>query len=350
MQFLKKTISCVLAFLFFSVALLAQKKIIVEGSKDEAYFNYTVRTGESLSSISKAFKTDVPTMMRLNNFNNKSKLVFGKPIKVPFSPTVLTQDEKQPTAVVHKVARGENLYRISMNHNKVDMELLKKWNKLPANAMVDEGQEIIVGYVNFKNLVATDVAKNEQPKVKDEPAVTKQKDVKAEEVYILKQEEKKDESKKEEPKKEEEKKETVKNEESKKEEPKTEPRVKQVVQKEEAKQEVDLQNVSAEGAFAKAFGKNVEGRSLETRTGTAMTFKSASGWTDKKYYILINDVPPGSIVKVSNGGSKFVYAKVLWGLGGIKENEGLEFRISNSAAAMLGISDPKFPLIVTFYE
>jgi LysM repeat protein len=346
MHFLKKTVPCVLAFLFFSFSLAAQKKIVIEGSKDEAYFNYTVRTGESLSSISKAFKTDVPTIMRLNNFNNKSKLVFGKPIKVPFSPAVLTQDEKMPTAVVHKVARGENLYRISMNHNKVDMELLKKWNKLPANAMVDEGKEIIVGFVNFKNMVTADVAKTEQPKVvKDDAAAVKQKDVKAEEVYTLPvKEEKKEEVKKEEPKKEE----------PKKEEPKVEaPRVKQTAQKEEVKPsetKIDTQKIGAEGYFAPAFGKNVEGRSLETRTGTAMTFKSASGWTDKKYYILINDVPPGSIVKVSNGGSKFVYAKVLWGLGGIKENEGLEFRISNSAAAILGISDPKFPLIVTFYE
>jgi hypothetical protein len=112
----------------------------------------------------------------------------------------------------------------------------------------------------------------------------------------------------------------------------------------------DTIRLGESGFFAKAFGRGVEGRTLQTLTGTSMTFRSISGWNDKKFYILMNDVPPGSIVKVSNGGSRYLYAKVLWNLGGIKENDGLDFRISNAAAAALGIADAKFPLIVTYYE
>jgi hypothetical protein len=64
----------------------------------------------------------------------------------------------------------------------------------------------------------------------------------------------------------------------------------------------------------------------------------------------MNDVPPGSIVKLSTAANKSVFAKVLWSLGEIKENEGLNFRISNAAASALGLSDPKFNLTVTYYE
>ena len=66
-----------------------------------------------------------------------------------------------------------------------------------------------------------------------------------------------------------------------------------------------------------------------------MTFKSASGWADKKYYILMNDVPTGSVVKIKNGKNE-LYAKVLWNLSEMKENDGLAFRISTAAAAALG--------------
>ena len=80
-----------------------------------------------------------------------------------------------------------------------------------------------------------------------------------------------------------------------------------------------------------------------------MTFKSASGWADKKFYILMNDAPPGSIVKVRNG-NNVVYAKVLWSLGTQKENEGLDFRISTASAAALNISDEKFNVAVTYFQ
>ena len=80
-----------------------------------------------------------------------------------------------------------------------------------------------------------------------------------------------------------------------------------------------------------------------------MTFKSASGWADKKYYILMNDAPTGSIVKIKSGKSE-LYAKVLWGLGEMKENDGLSFRISTATAAALGITDQKFDLKVSYYE
>jgi LysM repeat protein len=113
---------------------------------------------------------------------------------------------------------------------------------------------------------------------------------------------------------------------------------------------VDTAAANPQGYFTSLFGLNVAGRTLQTSDGMAMTFKTASGWNDRKYYVLMNDVSPGSIVKVSTADGKSVYAKVLWNMGDAKDNEGLTFRISDAAATTLGLKDVKFPVTVTYYK
>ena len=83
--------------------------------------------------------------------------------------------------------------------------------------------------------------------------------------------------------------------------------------------------------------------------GQAMSFKTEAGWSDYKYYILINDAPVGSIIKITAANGKIAYAKVLWNMGDMKENEGLVCRISNATAAALGINETLFNLELTYY-
>jgi hypothetical protein len=64
---------------------------------------------------------------------------------------------------------------------------------------------------------------------------------------------------------------------------------------------------------------------------------------------LINDVTPGTILKISSSDNKVIYAKVLGSMPEMKENNGLLLRISNAAASNLGIIDPKFPVQITYY-
>lgn len=74
----------------------------------------------------------------------------------------------------------------------------------------------------------------------------------------------------------------------------------------------------------------------KSNSGAAGVFKSTSGWQDGKYYALINNVPVGTIVKISNAASgKSVYAKVLGDLADMKENAGLTARVSDAAASEL---------------
>ena len=69
-------------------------------------------------------------------------------------------------------------------------------------------------------------------------------------------------------------------------------------------------------------------------------FKTTSGWQDAKYYLLIDKVLPGTIVKIINpANNKIIYAKVLGEMSGIRQNEGLNIRISNAAVAALEIPE-----------
>lgn len=69
-------------------------------------------------------------------------------------------------------------------------------------------------------------------------------------------------------------------------------------------------------------------------------FKTTSGWQDKKYYLLTNSASPGTYVQLyAPATQKTVYAKVLGEMSGIRQNEGYDIRISNAAAAALGINE-----------
>ena len=92
------------------------------------------------------------------------------------------------------------------------------------------------------------------------------------------------------------------------------------------------------GSFKKQF--TASGNQL---SGNAGLFKSTSGWNDGKYYALIDGVAVGTIVKVGfSSTNKHVYAKVLGGLPDMKESKGLLMRLSDAAAAELGVANAKF--------
>jgi hypothetical protein len=100
-------------------------------------------------------------------------------------------------------------------------------------------------------------------------------------------------------------------------------------------------DMPSEGYFKSSFDQQVKVSPIsKNETVTAGIFKTANGWRDAKYYLLIDGVQPGTILKIINpANNKSVYAKVLGGMSGIRLNAGLNIRISNSAAAALEISD-----------
>ena len=64
----------------------------------------------------------------------------------------------------------------------------------------------------------------------------------------------------------------------------------------------------------------------------------------------MDNVEPGTIVRITNpDNNKAIFAKVLGEMSGLRQNQGLEVRISNAAASALNVSDTdKFIVKVSY--
>jgi hypothetical protein len=95
------------------------------------------------------------------------------------------------------------------------------------------------------------------------------------------------------------------------------------------------------GYFKSSFEAQVKSQPVQKdEMAAAGIFKTASGWQDAKYYALIDNVEPGTIIRIVNpNNNKAVYAKVLDKMTGIRQNQGYDVRISNAAATALDIND-----------
>lgn len=105
------------------------------------------------------------------------------------------------------------------------------------------------------------------------------------------------------------------------------------------------------GYFKEAFEDQLDSVALLQQSVRSGIFKTTSGWRDAKYYLLTNLADPGTYVKlVSSGTQKTVFAKVLGEMSGIRQNEGYDIRVSNAAAAALGLGESDLFELQIFYR
>jgi hypothetical protein len=94
------------------------------------------------------------------------------------------------------------------------------------------------------------------------------------------------------------------------------------------------------------FTNQKKSASFQTLEGTAAVFKSVSGWEDKKFYILTNQLPIGTIVRITTSDLKSICAKVINALPEVGNS--IQYRLSDAAAAILGITNKTFQISVTY--
>jgi len=351
---------------FYSVVLLSVLSLPVNVFSQAAGNIHVVKKGETLSLIAKQSKVSLADLMQENGLNEKSLLQIGQKIKIPSgtkhtetiaqAPVVKKPVVEAPIAAnkkveskkteenVHVVIGKETLYSIGKHFN-VSVEQLKAWNKLSSNNIHD-GQKLIVTGNDIKE-INQPIVKETQAKPQPEKVVVK----KEEPVVKPPAEEKKT---------------VVVKEEKKpvaKPEPAAPPLVKEdkqpvseqpketVVVKEIEKPAVKKENIApppsqesiSEGGYFESFYSKGE----QHTSGDAATFKTSSGWSDKKYYVLMNNIDSNAVVRITVN-NHTVFAKVLGSLPDIKEDNGLLLRLSNAAAASLGVSDAKFTVKVDY--
>lgn len=309
-------------FIFIGMLLLcfcvtAQQKLLLKGKPNAMYIEHKVGEKESLSSIGRIYGITASQLSRFNGRSPSSVLSKGSTLKIPLSVNDISQ--KTGTPVYHTVVKGDNLFKISQHYNKVPVNQLKTWNKLGA-AGVKNGQELVVGYIKTNSDQPSPISTQKE-------AVTE----KAVESIVTTDA-------------------ATKSQVS--EQVKTVP----VKEKESVPvfhNDLDEKNnatLSDEGFFASLYDRDDLTLVQQYRSGDAATFKTISGWTDRKYYVLINDIKPGTIVRITGSNNKSICARVLSQLPVTKGDEGLLLRMNNAAASALGIKDEKFTVTLTFFE
>ena len=109
---------------------------------------------------------------------------------------------------------------------------------------------------------------------------------------------------------------------------------------------VQVSTVANEGYFASLFSSQKKAATFQTLNGTAAVFKSMSGWQDNKFYILTNELPVGTIVRIKTSDFKSICAKVINALPEV--GNAIQYRLNDAAAAILGVTNKTFQVSVTY--
>jgi LysM repeat protein len=286
------------------------------------YIEHKVIPKEGLFPLGRLYNIHPRHIANYNGLDFNKGLVIGQLIKIPLTDTNFNQRSNQGVPVYYRAGEKEGLTRISNVNNKVPLENLRSWNKL-ASDNVNFGTKLIVGYLVSKEMktVALPVVIEEKkaPVKEDKPAISEEKkeEIKTPVTEI-----------KEEIKVADEKKVDVKPDETR---------------QPEKKQEIipATKMDAGEGFFKWHFQQQAKQQPVsKDQAVTSGIFKTTSGWNDGKYYLLIDNVQPGTIVKITNPvNNKSIYAKVLGRMEGINLNKGLDIRISNAAASNLDVTE-----------
>lgn len=319
------------AILFFIftcfVSCFSNAQILeIKGTGANLFLEHSVAPKENFYSIGRLYNVPPKELASYNSLSFENGLSIGQSLKIPLTANNFTQSSGASASaslvpVIHQVQPKEGLYRISVNYNKVPMEAIKKWNRLPGDD-IGLGEPLIVGYlkVNKGESALTANSRTHEASVAQQQPVEKKVVAKAEPKNV----------------------ETEPEKENSQANVATPPSTKTVA--------VATKGASfAGGYFKRVYDDQVTHRPAVDANGSGSVFKSNTGWKDGKYYCFNNEALPGSVIEVTNTNTgKRVYAKVLDVIPEIKQNEGLAVVISNSAAEELGAGNGNFNCAIRF--
>lgn len=329
---MKKIIVLLFTQFSFTLFLFSQEEFLIQKSQKGSYINHKLTPKENFYSIGRLFNVPPKTLAAFNGLDMKKGLSIGQVLRIPLTDSNFSRKNNDGVPVYYTAAAKENLVQVSNANNKISLENLRKWNDLNDDK-INAGQKIIVGFI-----VAGEIAKSKSQNIQksNEITVTEKKDISK----IISSDTTTNENKISGQEK------IINRPDSNIQKKEDKPSVKEEVKKQDEKTTKDKPSIvdnaeGKEGYFKNDFDQQVKTFPLsKDETVTAGTFKITNGNKEAKYYALMDKVEPGTIIKVVNPvNNKAIYAKVLGEMKGIRQNEGLDMRISIAAALALEIAE-----------
>ena len=280
---------------------------ILKSSDKGFYIEHKVAAKENFYSIGRLYNVSAKEIAAFNKLDMAKGLSIAQVINIPLSVLNFSQTINSGTPVYYETTGKESLAKVSTAAGNVSLENLRRWNNLKGDNITVN--KLVVGFLVSSGVPVVTVPEKKEPVTvvdpgKEKKPLTEPGVIKKEPIEVT----------------------DVKNF----------PPVQATV-----KTETAPVVSSNEGFFKSSFEKQSKTVPVtKSETVTAGIFKTASGWQDGKYYLLMDGVQSGTIIRIINpGNNKMVYAKVLGEMNGIRQNEGLSIRISNSAASALQVSE-----------
>lgn len=280
------------ALLILMVQAVSGQELISQGASPDLYVTHKVVAKETWFSLSRTYNLTPKEIATYNNQSLEKSLEVGSSLKIPLTAANFSQND--PTGSVddlvpiyHVVQDREWMYRISVNHNKVPIEKLERWNNISRD-QAKTGTKLIVGFLTGAKAAPQTAS--------------------------------------------------------------TQPAHKTATSTQPAQPSTPNGGTSTSGPKEPGgYFKSLYDENGKNQSAVSGIFKSTSGWNDGKYYALMNNVTVGTIVKVSfPSTNKTIFAKVLGELPDMRESAGLSLRISDAAAKELGAVASKFSVQVMY--
>lgn len=326
-----KAILFSILFLISFVAQAQQPKFYADKNEKGIFIEHKVQPKENWYSVGRMYAISPKEIAVFNGLSMDKGLSIGQSLKVPLNSTNFIQSVSAVgVPVYHTVQAKEGLLKVATSFG-MTLTGIKNLNGLNSD-QINSGYNLIVGYIGAANQSSTASLPNTPAAQVTAPAVVVAPPVQNNKAAVSSNQAKP----------------SAAPEQTKEAAPK--PVVKTptpVSQSQLPVLEAKLTNTNSTNYFATGYSQQTkDGKEQRIENPAYGVFKSSSGWQDGKYYLLINDVVPGTIVKVSAVATgKVVYAKVLGAVPPGKESEGLVLRLSNAAAAALGYTEGEFPKI-----
>jgi LysM repeat protein len=321
---MKKHILLILISIIVVFNAWSQKNdLIIHASDRGLYIEHKVAPKESFYAIGRLYNVSPKFLASYNKIDISKGLQIDQKLKIPMTDTNFTQKGGTGTPVYFKPDDKQELATIAKKYN-VSVANLQWWNSIK-EVSADKNKKLIIGFLLSKEMPSITI--RQRALGEQEVIVSEVKPDIIPAVVTTTSESVDPEKDKKQTKKEAE----------------AEIKAEKKVEKVENPVVTENMKIASPGQsyFRSDFDQQMKSLpASKNETVTSGIFKTTSGWTDLKYYMLMDDVAPGTIIKVINPtNNKAIYAKVLGAMAGIRQNEGYSIRISNAAAAALEISE-----------